>query len=110
MSKVICPGHGETRIFGTHTCRLVTLSLLYRLARRVVEVLSVHRMDALAKNAEIMVLRHLVAVLRHQVALPRFSWSDRAIIATLARLVSPQTWPAFLVTPETILSVTSSER
>lgn len=61
-----------------------------------------HRMDV-AKDAEILVLRHQVAVLRHQVARPRFSWSDRAIIATLTRLVSHESRSAFLVTPETIL-------
>lgn len=81
----------------------MALSFLYRLVRRVIEVLSVHRMDAVAKDAEILVLRHQVAVLRRQVARPRFSWSDRAIIATLARLVSRESWAAFLVTPETIL-------
>ena len=81
----------------------VALSFLYRLVRRVIEGKSVHHMDAVAKDAEILVLRHQVAVLRRQVSRPRFSWSDRAIIATLARLVSRERWAAFLVTPETIL-------
>jgi putative transposase len=60
-------------------------------------------MDAVAKDAEILVLRHQLAVLRQQVAGPRFSWGDRAFIATLARLVPRERWAAFLVTPETIL-------
>ncbi len=81
----------------------MALSFLYRLVRRVFEILSVHHMDSVAKDAEIVVLRHQVSVLRRQVARPRFSWSDRALIAALARLVPKQRWAAFLVTPETIL-------
>jgi putative transposase len=78
-------------------------SFLYRLVRRVIELVRIHRMDAIAKDAEILVLRHQLAVLRRQVARPRFSWSDRAHIAALARLVPRERWAAFLVTPETIL-------
>jgi transposase InsO family protein len=81
----------------------VALSFLYRLVRRVFEILSVHHMDSVAKDAENVVLRHQVSVLRRQVARPRFSWSDRALIAALAKLVPKQRWAAFLVTPETIL-------
>lgn len=81
----------------------MVLSFLYRLVHRAFGFIRLHRMDALAKDAEILVLRHQLAVLRRQVSRPRFTWSDRAIIALLAALVARGRWSAFLVTPTTIL-------
>jgi transposase len=81
----------------------VVLSLLYRMVQRSVDFIRLHRQNALAKEAEILVLRHQAAVLRRQVARPRFTWSDRALIALLAGLVPRERCSAFLVTPKTIL-------
>jgi transposase InsO family protein len=81
----------------------MALSFLYRLVRRVLEVVRVHWLDAVAKDAEILVLRHQLAVVRRQVARPRFTWSDRALVALLAGLVPRRRWRSFLVTPQTIL-------
>jgi hypothetical protein len=81
----------------------MALSFLYRLVRRVFEAVRVHRLDAAAKDAEILVLRHQLAVLRRQVDCPRFTWSDRAFVALFACLVPRECWRSFLVTPQTIL-------
>jgi putative transposase len=81
----------------------VALSFLYRFVWRILGVVRVHSSDAAAKDAEIFVLRHQLAVLRRQVARPRFTWSDRALVALLAGLVPRERWRSFLVTPQTIL-------
>ena len=60
-------------------------------------------MDAVANDAEILVLRHQLAVLHRQVARPHFTWSDRALIAISAGLIAKERWASFLVTPKTIL-------
>jgi putative transposase len=40
-----------------------------------------------AKDVEIAVLRHQLAVLRRQVARPRYTPRDRLVLATLAKLL-----------------------
>ena len=85
------------------TLLTVVLSFFCRLVHRTFGLLGLARRDTFAKNAEILALRHQVAVLRRQVARARFTWSDRALIALLAGLIRRERWTAFLVTPKTIL-------
>jgi transposase len=82
---------------------IVTLSFLYRLPRRLVELVRIHQMEAIEKDAEILALRHQLAVLSRQVKRPRFTWSDRAIVALFSGLVPRAALSWFIVSPATIL-------
>jgi hypothetical protein len=71
--------------------------------RQVMAWLGLLARGAHSKNAEILVLRHEVAVLRRQVSRPRLSWADRAVFAALTRLLSPVCRLHRIATPATIL-------
>jgi hypothetical protein len=65
----------------------MSLRFLYLAVLRVFGWLALLARCDRAKDAEILILRHQVAVLPRQVTNPRLSWAGRAVLAALARLL-----------------------
>jgi putative transposase len=81
----------------------VVWSFVYLALRRVFELVLLCFRSAKAKEIEILVLRHQLAVLRRQHPRPRLQPTDRALLAALSRLLPRARWSVFLVRPKTLL-------
>ena len=56
-----------------------------------------------AKELEILVLRHQLAVLDRQTPRPKLEPADRALLAAISRILPRSRWSCFFVRPETLL-------
>src|SRR5687768_6901417 len=72
-------------------------------ARPRVELAGAARRSEAAKDVEILVLRHEVAVLRRHHPSPRLNWVDRALLSALTRQMPVKLRQLRLVSPRTLL-------
>lgn len=76
----------------------------YLLATHVFAWLELLARSSAAKDVEILILRHQVAVLRRQITTPRPGWPDRAVLAARARLLPRALQYRRIVAPRTLLT------
>jgi transposase InsO family protein len=78
------------------------LALVYSLLRLLLDLVDV-RLRVHDPEAELLLLRHQLRVVRRQVKRPQLNMADRAIMAALSQLVNRATLVGMLVQPETVL-------
>ena len=81
----------------------MTLRLIYEVLTKLLSWIVLRIRSDTTKDIEILVLRHQLAVLQRRMPRRRMSWTDRALIAALTRLLPTPQRLGLLVTPATIL-------
>ena len=82
----------------------VAVKLIYQLILKIFAWLELLARDDAANHVEILALRHEVEILRRQGGKPKPSWSDRAVLAALARLLPRELRAHRIVTSATLLA------
>ena len=82
---------------------LMTLRLIYQMFSKLLGWIVLRTRSDTSKEIEILVLRHQLAVLQRPMPRPPMSWTDRALLAALTRLLPVRRRLGLLVTPDTIL-------
>ena len=107
MSKMAAIGPVVLPKLG-HSCDLgrlaaVLVRLIYRSLAALLSWLALSARSSASKNAEVLILRQEVAVLRRGNPRPRIDWADRALLAALARILPRALLAHRIVTPGTLL-------
>lgn len=74
----------------------MALALIYRMFATLVSWMVLRGRPGRAKEIEILVLRHQLAILQRRTPRPRLRWTDRAVIAALTLWV-PRILPRHLM-------------
>jgi putative transposase len=82
---------------------LVLPKLAYLALCRSIQLLMLLARGDAARDLELLVLRHQLAVLRRRTSRPRLEAADRALLAAVSRVLPRARWSCFFVQPETLL-------
>ena len=81
----------------------MALRLIYQMFAKLLSWIVLHTRSDTSKEIEILVLRHQLAVLQRRTPRPRTTWTDRALLSALSRLLPVDLRRLRLVSPRTLL-------